>query len=334
MSGNESAMLNELAKPLHQFINDPNLNEISVNRPCEVWTEDWQGWKKHLVPEMTYAHCEHIADLIANYNGKGVTNKNPVLSGSLPNGERVQVLIPPACENGTVSITIRKPSALTKTLDELHDEGAFNQVRVLIDGLQDFEHELLALKSQGKIKEFLDLSVKKKQNILIVGQTGSGKTTVAKSLALSIPTHERLITIEDVRELFLDSHPNRVHLLYSRDDEAGHKVTPKQALASCLRMKPDRILLAELRGDESWDYIKSINTGHAGSISTMHANGAREAFEQLTALIKDSATGAHLDSSYIKHRLYSTIDIVLFYSRRKLVEIYYNPEHKLSLINS
>jgi type IV secretion system protein VirB11 len=334
MGGNNSAMLDQLSKPLKRFIDDPNLNEISVNRPCEVWTEDWQGWKKHLVPEMTYAHCEHIADLIANYNGKGVTNKNPVLSGSLPNGERVQVLIPPACENGTVSITIRKPSVLTKTLNELEEEGAFNQVRVLIDGLQDFEHELLALKSQGKIKEFLDLSVKKKQNILIVGQTGSGKTTVAKSLALSIPTHERLITIEDVRELFLDSHPNRVHLLYSRDDEAGHKVTPKQALASCLRMKPDRILLAELRGDESWDYIKSINTGHAGSISTMHANGAREAFEQLTALIKDSQTGAHLDSSYIKHRLYSTIDIVLFYSRRKLIEIYYNPEHKLSLINS
>ncbi|MDD1607324.1 MAG: P-type DNA transfer ATPase VirB11 [Methylococcaceae bacterium] len=333
MGGNDSAMLIELLKPLAKFINDVDLNEISVNRPCEVWVENWDGWKQHSVPELTYEHCEHIASLIANFNGKGVTSGNPVLSGSLPNGERVQVLIPPACEKGTVSITIRKPSVLTKTLDELESEGAFSQIRALVDGLQDHEHELIKLKSQHEIKKFLDLSVKSKQNILIVGQTGSGKTTVAKSLALSIPTHERLITIEDVRELFLDSHPNRVHLLYSRNDEAGHKVTPKQALASCLRMKPDRILLAELRGDEAWDYIKSINTGHAGSISTMHANGAREAFEQLTSLIKDSPTGAHLDSTYIKHRLYSTIDVVLFYSRRKLIEIYYNPEHKLSLIN-
>ena len=88
--------------------------------------------------------------------------------------------------------------------------------------------------------------------------------------------NERLITIEDVHEIFLNQHPNKVHLFYSREDEGGSKVSPKQALASCLRMKPDRILLAELRGDEAWEFIKSVNTGHPGSISTMHANGAYE----------------------------------------------------------
>jgi type IV secretion system protein VirB11 len=93
-------------------------------------------------------------------------------------------------------------------------------------------------------------------------------------------------------------------------------------------MKPDRILLAELRGDEAWEFIKSINTGHPGSISTMHANGAYEAFEQLTALIKDSRTGAHLDTAYIKHRLFTTLDVILFYHKRKLQEIYYDPEFK------
>jgi type IV secretion system protein VirB11 len=94
-------------------------------------------------------------------------------------------------------------------------------------------------------------------------------------------------------------------------------------------MRPDRILLAELRGDESWEFIKSINTGHPGSITSMHANGAVEAFEQLTALIKDSATGAHLDADYIKSRLFSTLDVVMFYHKRKLQEIYYDPELKL-----
>ena len=93
-------------------------------------------------------------------------------------------------------------------------------------------------------------------------------------------------------------------------------------------MKPDRILLAELRGDEAWEFIKSINTGHPGSISTMHANGAFEAFEQLTAFIKDSKTGSHLDTDYIKHRLFTTIDVVLFYDKWKLREIYYEPENK------
>jgi len=132
-----------------------------------------------------------------------------------------------------------------------------------------------------------------------------------------------------VHELFLQQHQNKVHLFYAREDEGGARVTPKQALTSCLRMKPDRILLAELRGDEAWEFIKSVNTGHPGSISTMHANGALDAFEQLTALIKDSRTGAHLETQYIKHRLFTTLDIVLFYHKRRLHEIYYDPELKL-----
>jgi type IV secretion system protein VirB11 len=99
-------------------------------------------------------------------------------------------------------------------------------------------------------------------------------------------------------------------------------------------MKPDRILLAELRGDEAWEFIKSVNTGHPGSISTMHANGAYEAFEQLTALIKDSRTGAHLDTDYIQQRLFTTIDIVLFYHQRRLREIYYDPVAKLKYLTN
>lgn len=217
---------------------------------------------------------------------------------------------------------------IDKTLDELDSEGAFEECQDVDDALQPFEHDLLKLKGERRIKEFLDLAVRKHRNILIVGKTGSGKTTITKSLIRSIPAEERLITIEDVHELFLNMHENKVHLFYAREDEGGAKVTPKQALASCLRMKPDRILLAELRGDESWEFIKSVNTGHPGSISTMHANGAFEAFEQLTALIKDSRTGAHLDTEYIKHRLFTTLDVVLFYHQRKLREIYYDPEFK------
>jgi type IV secretion system protein VirB11 len=280
------------------------------------------------VPSLNFQHCRQLATLVASYNGKSITADKPVLSAALPKGERVQVIIPPACEPNTVSITIRKPSMIDKTLDELDAEGAFEEFMDVDDELLPFEHELLKLKAERHIKEFLDLAVSKHRNILIVGKTGSGKTTVTKSLTRSIPFEERLITIEDVHELFLNQHSNKVHLFYGREDESGAKVTPKQALASCLRMKPDRILLAELRGDEAWEFIKSINTGHPGSISTMHANGAYEAFEQLTALIKDSRTGAHLDTAYIKHRLFTTLDVILFYHKRKLQEIYYDPEFK------
>lgn len=325
MDAQPSEMLDEYLIPIRSFLDDKSLTEICVNRPREIWTEGNTGWQRYEMPELSFQHCRQLATLIASYNGKSISSDKPVLSAALPNGERVQVIIPPACEQNTVSITIRKPSIIDKTLDELHDEGAFQEVSNVQDGLKPFEHELLHLKGEGKIKEFMDLAVRAQRNILVVGKTGSGKTTVTKSLIRSIPLDERLITIEDVHELFLNQHTNKVHLFYAREDEGGSKVTPKQALASCLRMKPDRILLAELRGDEAWEFIKSVNTGHPGSISTMHANGAFEAFEQLTALIKDSRTGAHLDTEYIKHRLFTTLDIVLFYHKRKLREFYYDP---------
>lgn len=318
-------MLAEYLAPLRPFIEDDTLTEICINRPREAWTESRSGWKKYDLPELSFHHCRQLATLIASANGKSISAEKPVLSAALPSGERVQVLIPPACEPNTISITIRKPSMMDRTLDELEAEGSFDSVTPTGDELKPFEHELLKLRAENRIREFLDLAVRSHRNILIAGKTGSGKTTVTKSLIQSIPLEERLITIEDVHEIFLNQHPNKVHLFYAREDEGSAKVTPKQALASCLRMKPDRILLAELRGDESWEFIKSVNTGHPGSISTMHANGAVEAFDQLTALIKDSGTGAHLDTAYIKHRLQTTLDIVLFYHKYRLQEIYYDP---------
>lgn len=324
-----SAMLDEYLEPLRHFLDDEDLTEICVNRPREVWTENWKGWQRHTVEELTFNHCRQLAALIAGFNdGKAISADKPIMSATLPAGERVQVIIPPACESHTVSITIRKPSLVDKTLDELDHEGAFQEYENIKEGLQPFEHELLRLKGDKRIKDFLDLAVRKHRNILVVGKTGAGKTTVTKSLIRSIPPEERLITIEDVHEIFLHEHENKVHLFYGREGEGGMKITAKQALMSCLRMKPDRILLAEMRGDEAWEFIKSINTAHPGSISTMHANGAYEAFEQLTALIKDSRTGAHLDTAYIKHRLFTTLDVILFYHQRKLREIYYNPEFK------
>lgn len=320
-----SGMLDHALADFQPFLDSDEWTEVAVNRPREVWSEGRQGWVRHDMPNLSFEVCMRLASLIASYNDKSISAANAVLSAGLPNGERVQVVIPPACAPQCVSITIRKPSVVDKSLEELEEEGAFEQVEQVSDQLHPFEHELLALRDAGRIREFLDLAVRSKRTILIVGKTGSGKTTIAKSLIRSVPPEERLITIEDVHELFLNQHKNKVHLFYGRPDEGGSRVTPKGALASCLRMKPDRIMLAELRGDEAWEFIKSVNTGHPGSISTMHANGAFESFEQMTALIKDSATGAHLDANYIKQRLFATIDIVLFYRNRRLIELYFDP---------
>ena len=321
-------MLYQYLTPLRRFLVRDGITEVCVNRPGEVWTEGTGGWVKHLEPELTFDVCLQIAALVANFNKKAIDPERPVLSAGLIYGERAQIIIPPACEEGTVSITVRKPGLLDKSLDDLDAEGAFGECALVDEGITLLERELLVLKEARRTREFLDLAVRGHRNILIVGKTGSGKTTLTRSLIRSIPVHERLVTIEDVHELFLHHHSNKVHLFYAREDEGGSKVSAKQVLACCLRMKPDRILLAELRGDEAWEFIKSVNTGHPGSITTMHANGAFEAFEQLTALVKDSRTGAHLETDYIKHRLFTTIDVVLFCDQRKLREIYYDPERK------
>ncbi len=319
-------MLAEYLRPLSAFLDDVELTEICINQPQEIWTESQPGWQRHTVPALTYAHCRQLATLMASFNGKTISGETPIVSAALPCGARAHIVVPPACEAHTVSITIRKPSRLDKSLVQWEADGAFTQCAAATTNLQPFETALLQLRREQQFAAFLDLAVRSHRNILVVGKTGSGKTTLAKSLIRNIAPHERLITIEDVHELFLPLHPNRVHLFYARDDEAG--ISPRQALAACLRMKPDRILLAELRGDEAWEFIKSINTGHPGSISTMHANGALDAFEQLLALVKDSRTGAHLDIDYIRRRLINTLDVILFYHQRQLREIYYDPEAK------
>ncbi|WP_395009132.1 P-type DNA transfer ATPase VirB11 [Undibacterium sp.] len=322
-------MLTLYLEPIQKYLDNSNINDVVINRPHEVFIKGGSGqWEKQAREDkLTFNHCLHLATLIASYNSKKIPKKG-FLSASLPGGERINISVPPACERNTVSFTIRKQADVEKSIDQLDEEGAFTQAVSVHRGIQDFERELLALKNELKVRQFLEMAVLKKRTILIVGVTGSGKTFIMKSLTKVIPAYERLITIEDVHEVSLKSHENKVHLFFAREEEGGEKPSPKEALAACLRMEPSRILLAELRGDEAWEFIKNVGTGHGGSITTAHAGGAWEAFEQLASLVKDSKTGAHLDIEYIKRRLYSVIDIVLFYDQKKLREIYYDPEFK------
>lgn len=308
------------------------VTEVCVNRPGEAWTESSAGWTRHDMPELSFARCMQLAKLIANFNTQPITAQRPYLSGTLPDRERVQVVMPPACTDNTISITIRKPSLVDKTLEELEAEGSFRDAAVAVDGVGEVDRQLLDLLSQRRMREFLDLAVRSHKNILLAGATGSGKTTVMKSLAARIPHSERVITIEDAHELFLNGFPNKVHLFYRSPvpGESGPQNTAQDALKSCMRMKPDRILLAELRGDEAWNYMDSLNTGHPGSLSSIHANSARDAMSRLTSLIKSSAAGQNLDPHYVQQMCFETIDVVLFYHRRKLREVYFDPARRLA----
>ena len=194
------------------------------------------------------------------------------------------------------------------------------------------EQELLDLLRRSEFEAFMRLAVRSRKNIVVSGPTGSGKTTWTKALIREIPGDERLVTIEDAKELVLDRHPNHVRLFYSKDDQGIARVTPKQLLESCLRMKPDRILLAELRAEEAFDYLRNVNSGHPGSITSVHATSAELAFEQLMLLVKQNQGGRELARGDIKSLLYLLVDVVIQFGvechERFIKEIWYQPERK------
>ncbi len=270
----------------------------------------------------------------------------------LPDGERGHILIPLACEEQTVVYGFRKPSQErfcladyihSGRLDRVRDvsetalealnvlEGLYSgrqyrdvadQLRIPYDvRLEDFELDLLHYKANRDFANFFQLAVHK-LNICMVGGTGSGKTTFSKAIADLIPGHVRIATLEDSHELDLPNHPNHVHLFIKEH------VTAQALIASCMRIKPDRIFLTELRGGEAWDYLTALNTGHPGGLTSVHANDSRSVFHRIADLAKQSTVGAGMDYQYLLGNAKKTIDIVCFFNDTYMTELYYDPVQK------
>jgi type IV secretion system protein VirB11 len=319
-------------RALRPILSDPEVTEVCINRPREAFVETRRGWERRPLPFADFAWCRRLAKLIANSTRQRVDEATPLLSAALPTGERAQIVLPPATTAGTVAITLRRPSDTVWSIDELARRGIFRSTRRSTATLDETERELLRLLEAQEYETFMRLAVASHKNILVSGPTGSGKTTWTKALIREIPHQERLVTIEDAQELVLDTHPNHVRLFYSKDDQGLARVTPKQLLESCLRMKPDRILLAELRAEEAFDYLRNVNSGHPGSITSIHAGSCELAFEQLVLLVKQSAGGRELARRDIKSLLYLLIDVVIQFGverhERFIKEIWYGPDRK------
>jgi type IV secretion system protein VirB11 len=319
-------------RPVQRFLDDPKVTELCVNRPGEAFLESAAGWRREIIPEISFDWCVRVAKLAANFTGQRVDAASPLLSASFPGGERVQIVLPPATTPGTVAITIRRPSSQHWSIEELARSGIFCRARRSGTNGDRTESTLLQLLAASQFESFMRLAVTSRKNILVSGPTGSGKTTWTKALIREIPSEERLITIEDAKELVLDRHPNHVRLFYSKDDQGASRVTPRQLLESCLRMKPDRILLAELRAEEAFDYLRNVNSGHPGSITSVHASSAGLAFEQLMLLVKQNPAGRELARQEIRSLLYMLIDVVIQFGcrhqQRFIEEIWYEPALK------
>ena len=312
------------------FLKDPDVTEICINKPGEVFLETSQGWKKVEVESLNFDRARQFCTAVVNESNTGqrITESEPMVSLTFPTGQRAQFVIPPACDAGKVSITVRLPSKHTKSLSQYSSDGFFNQIVDLNNQLSDHDKELLDLKNGKCYEMFFKKAVEYKKNIVVSGATGSGKTTFMKALVNHIPLHERLISIEDARELFIP-HQNVVHLLYSKGGQGSANVSAKSCMESCLRMKPDRIILAELRGDESFYFIRNCASGHPGSITSCHVGSTIQTWDQLALMVKASQEGSGLEFDVIMKLLKQTIDIIVhikaYSGSRYITGIDFNP---------
>ena len=310
-------------------LNKPGVTELMINRPGEYFIETSEGVQYFKDEKLTLTVLMDLANVLTILNNKHITAKEPIHSVTLPDGERCHIIIPPACEPGTVVFGFRKPSKNRFTLSDYQNTGRLAGYEIAAgnrlnasDELHLYEKQLLQYMQNQELDKFFDLAIKEKLNICMVGGTGSGKTTFTKSIADLIPKSTRIITIEDTHELDLPNHPNRVHLFYKEH------ITAKSVIASCMRLKPDRIFLTELRGDEAWDYLSALNTGHPGGLTSVHANDAISVYYRIAQLAKESKAGQGMEYQYILNIVRSTIDIVCFFEKTKLKEIYYDPMAK------
>ena len=325
----------EHMKTLQKYIDMERVTEICVNRPNEVWIEQ-DGYWQRFEEDLSFERLKMLGVAVARYSDNEFSDTFPILSAVLPDGERAQFVLPPACEAGTLSITIRKPSVQIRTLDDYLTQGFFNKIKTVSTELEDYEQRLLVLKNRtdpDSRLSFLKEAVKHNLNIVIAGATGSGKTTFMKALMQEIPTHQRIITIEDVPELFLPSHPNHVHLFYPSEAKLDSIVHPSALIRSCMRMKPDRILLAELRGGETFDFMNACLSGHGGSITSCHSGSCEEAFEYLTLKVLQSPQGKELGYEVAQKLLFMILDVVVHVHSdaedgRHITGIWYDPLKK------
>jgi type IV secretion system protein VirB11 len=323
MAGEAAAQLQFLMRPLASWLDDPATEEICINRPGELFVRQRGQFRREEVP-LGYSDLEDIATLAGALRKQDVGPRSPLCATELPAGERLQICMPPSVPAGTLSMTIRKPGSKVASLASLASRYRVNRWNKW-DGrkeavLRDYG-ELLSLYDAGDLQRFLEKAVQARLTILLCGATGSGKTTMSKTLISAIPEHERLITIEDTLELVIPQS-NHVRLLYSKDNIGLSRVTAESLLQASLRMKPDRILLQELRDDAAWTYINEVVSGHPGSITTIHGRNPEQAFKRLFALVKGSPQGGQWDDKTLMDFLSAAVDLIVpFHNEGAIYEI-------------
>ena len=321
-SNGNLSYVEQYLEPLRNYLVDDKVNELVINPDGSIFIEAAGAVNMHQIDvELPPQAIKRLGAQLAGETRNTLGALHPIVSGRVMvwgNPQRVQVVIEPAIEEG-VSLSIRK--YLTHTLDS-QQIGFVDGVQIKVEDERRHRHRMIAdMAANGELQELFRQAIDEKFNILISGGTSSGKTTVARALIAMSDLEERIITIEDAQELF-PPHRNQVGLISERKEKSER--APPKLLESCLRMRPDRIIVGEVRGVEAYDFLEAINTGHPGAITTIHADSPNLAFDRLALMVMRS--GVRMSHAEIIHYAKRTIDLVIQVGRRRgqrgVLEIY------------
>jgi pilus assembly protein CpaF len=276
--------------PLEPFLRDDSVTEVMVNAHDRIYVERGGRLERTGAAFVDNAHLMRIIDKIVSQVGRRVDESSPMVDARLPDGSRVNAIIPPLALRGP-TVTIRKFARDPYTMNDLIGFGTIT----------------------GKAAQFLSACVRGKLNVLISGGTGTGKTTTLNALSAFVPNDERIVTIEDAAELQLQQE--HVIVLESRPPniEGQGEVRIRELVRNALRMRPDRIIVGEVRGAETLDMLQAMNTGHEGSLTTIHANSPRDALSRLETLVLTA--GVDLPLRAIREQISSAFDLLVQISR-------------------
>lgn len=318
-----------------KYLQDDSINEICYNGDELIWYQNTNGEWQCESTHITYENAEAFAQAAASYKEDQIDKARPILSCVLVSGERVQIVLPPASKKDHISITIRKPSRTRFVMSDFSKQGLFSEIEPSTHALSQKDNELLNLYEKREYEDFISRAVSYGKNVIICGETGSGKTTFMKSLIDFIPLESRIITIEDVEEIVFFTHKNFVQLFYPSEAKSDDFLNSATLLKSCLRMKPDRILLAELRGAETYDFMNVLSSGHGGSLTSCHAGNSKDCFKRLAMMILQNPQGQKIPYEQIIAMLHDLIDVIIHIyahnGKRRISEVYFKVANDLNL---
>lgn len=313
-----------LVKQLQPYLEDEAVEEVMLNQPGELFIEKGGQIDAITVPELTGRRLLHFFQLVARENHQVLDEQRPLLSGVLPDGARIQLVAMPVAKAPTFSI--RKPQRVQKSLQQMHNDGFFvGGMDAREQGLTLGDKTLVRLYEKKQWRDFLIQAVIAKKNIVVAGGTSSGKTTLLNALLHEIPLDERVIVLEDTREIRIP-HANQVNLLAMKDTSNKQAVTMQDCVQCTLRLRPDRLIMGEVRGREMQDFVALAMTGHGGNMMTVHAGSAAMAFDRMVQLYKLNPTA--MSDGAILREINQVVDIVVHVAKvqgwRQVTSIVFN----------